>query len=120
MNDTANHIEQLFESANQYGKLSTDLWKLKAVDKAAELLASTTKVLLLLFLFVISLLFCAIGLALFLGIVFSSWPLGFLITGLVFALIGLLMYLMRNHWIKWPVRNALIYTLLKNSHASTS
>jgi uncharacterized protein YqhQ len=120
MNETASHIEQLFESATQYGKLSTDLWRLKAVDKTAELLASTTKVLLLLFLFVISLLFCAIGLALFLGSIFSSTSLGFLITGLLFALIGLLMYLMRNHWIKWPVRNALIYALLKNSHASTS
>ncbi|OYY01953.1 MAG: hypothetical protein B7Y76_06595, partial [Sphingobacteriia bacterium 35-40-5] len=83
MNETANHIEQLFESANQYGKLSIDFWKLKAVDKTAELLASTTKVLLLLFLFVISMLFCAIGLALFLGNIFSSAPIGFFLTGLV-------------------------------------
>ncbi|OYU56197.1 MAG: hypothetical protein CFE25_02830 [Chitinophagaceae bacterium BSSC1] len=120
MNETANHMEQLLESANQYGKLSTELWKLKAVDKSAELLASTTKVLLLLFIFVISFLFCSVGLALFLGSFFSNMPLGFLLTGFVFGLIGILIYIMRNHWIKWPVRNAFIHAILKNSHASTS
>lgn len=120
MNETANHIEQLLESVSKYGKTSTELWKLKAVDKTAELLASTTKVLLLLFLFVISFLFCAIGLALFLGNLYASMPMGFLLTGLAFALVGLLVYIMRNHWIKWPVRNAIIHAILKNSHANTT
>lgn len=120
MNETANHIEQLLESVNQYGKTSTELWKLKTVDKTAELLASTTKVLLLLFLFGISFLFCAIGLALFLGNIYTSMPLGFLLTGLIFVLVGLLVYIMRNHWIKWPVRNAIIHAILKKNHASTT
>jgi uncharacterized protein YqhQ len=120
MNETANHIEQLLESVNKYGKTSTELWKLKAVDKTAELLASTTKVLLLLFLFVISFLFCAIGLALFLGNLYANMPMGFLLTGLLFALVGLLVYIMRNHWIKWPLRNAIIHAILKNNHASAT
>jgi hypothetical protein len=114
MNETANHIEQLLESVTQYGQLSAELWKLKAVDKVAELLASSTKILFLLILFALSFLFCAIGLAFFLGTIFSSNALGFVAIGLIFGIFGILVYFNRYHWIKWPVRNAVICEILKD------
>jgi len=115
MNESANHIEQLLESAAQYGKTSAELVKLKAVDKTAELLASSTKILFLIILFAVSFLFCAVGLAFFLGTLFSSNAMGFVLTGLIFGILGILVYNNRNHWIKWPVRNAVISQILKNN-----
>jgi len=74
-------------------------------------LITTFGILVIFILFFVNL---NIGLALFLGALLGKSWLGFIIVSGGYAIIGFVVYLFRERWIKQPVSNSIITQLLKD------
>jgi hypothetical protein len=114
MEDKTTPVEVLLERAQAYTKTSIQLFKLKATAKLAEVLsnmASGFAVLVILVLFFVNL---NIGIALLIGDALGKAWLGFVIVSMIYAFVGLVVYLFRNKWIKNPVSESIISQMLKD------
>lgn len=87
METKINLIDPLMESAEQYGRTSIELIKLKAIDKSADMLSVMMSKFILwgLFLFVMVLLNISAGF--YLGEIFGKIYLGFLAVALFYGLL---------------------------------
>lgn len=113
MEKTTQHIDELIAEARSYIDTKTELWKLKATDKVSDFVSSLTSriIITIALLFFFSLL--NIGIALLIGEAIGTTYLGFLILAGFYALVALVIYLLREKWLKAPVRNAIIQKLFK-------
>jgi len=112
MEDKTIPVEVLLERVQVYAKTSIQLFKLKATGKFAEMLsnlASGFAVLIFLTLFFVNL---NIAVALLIGDLFGKVWLGFIAVSGVYALVGFVVYLFRDKWIKKPVSDSIISQLL--------
>ena len=80
------HFSRLIEKSEQYIKTTGELYKLKAIDKSAEVLASLTANLFVLISVTIFLLTLNIGIAFWLGTIIGEVYLGFFIVALFYLL----------------------------------
>ncbi len=113
MDEKASSIETLYEHIEAYSKTSLDLYKLKAIEKTAEVssnLASNVIVLAIISFFI---LFVNIGIAIWLGELFGKMYYGFFIVAAFYALTCLVVYSFRNKWIIKPISNSIISQALK-------
>lgn len=112
MEEKYKFIDSLVSSAETYGKTSIELIKLKTVDKVADVvstLVASLPVVIALTLFFITLNF---GISLWLGELLGHTYLGFFLVAAFYGLVGLILYLFRNKWIKKPLNNSMINQML--------
>ena len=109
-------VEVLLDRAEAYARTSIDLFKLKATDKIAALLSNL--VVGLIMLVVVTLIFVSlnIGIALLIGDLLGKAWLGFIILSGIYTCIGIVIYFIRNRWIKRPIRDSIINQLLDDEH----
>ena len=113
MDEKASSIESLYELIEAYSKTSLELYKLKAIEKTAEVtsnLASNIVVLCVVSFFV---LFINIGIAFWLGELCGKIYYGFFIIAAFYAFAALVIYSFRNKWIIKPISNTIITQALK-------
>lgn len=115
MKNNAATIENLFEKAEIYSKTSLELIKSEAVYKLSDIASNLAVKLAITFVFVLFLLFTNIGLALFLGDFLGATFYGFIIVGLIYLLIAILIYVFQEEWIKTPVSNFIISKVNDNA-----
>ena len=116
MEDKTTPVEDLIEKAQTYFKTSVQLIKLKATDKLAEIisnLASGFIIVIILALFFVNL---NIAIALLIGDLLGKPWMGFILVSLIYAIIGFIIYLFRNKWIKRPICNSLIKELISEEN----
>ncbi|MHB1687926.1 MAG: hypothetical protein ACYCVH_11180 [Ignavibacteriaceae bacterium] len=113
MENQANIIEDLFEKAEEYGKTSIDLFKLKAIDKSSDVLSSLASYLAILFIIFITMLILNIGIALLIGEWLGKSYYGFFILAAFYGILGVVLFLFRNVWIKVPISQLIITQALK-------
>lgn len=119
MEDKTTPVEVLLERAQAYTKTSIQLLKLKATAKLAEVLsnmASGLAVVVILILFFVNL---NIGIALLIGTLLGEAWLGFVIVSMIYACVGLVVYLFRHRWIDNPIRESIITQLLNDDDLRT-
>ncbi len=116
MTDNTNTFETLIERAEEYGKSTIELAKLKIVDKSADTLSSLVSQLVFLMVIVLSVLITSIGLSLWIGKELGEPFYGFLIVGFFYSLIAILLRIFQNQLIKYPISNSLIKQMLKKKH----
>lgn len=105
-------IDSLVEKAETYAKTSVELIKLKTVDKVADGTSSFVAwgaVIIAAILFFITLNF---GIALWLGDLIGKIHYGFFVVAGFYALVGLILYIFRNKWIKKPLNDSMINEML--------
>ena len=112
--DEKTPVEVLFERAQVYTRVSIQLFKLKATAKLAEVVSDITANLVILVILVLFFVNLNIGLALLLGALLGRAWLGFVVVSGGYAIIGFVVYLFRDNWIKQPVSNSIITQLLKD------
>lgn len=113
MEERRKHLDSLVDSAEEYAKTNIELIKLTAVDKIADGASSMiawVAVAFALLLFFITLNF---GVALLIGDLLGKSYLGFLIVAGFYGLAGLILFLIKDKWIKKPLNNSLINQMLK-------
>jgi hypothetical protein len=106
------HFSRLIEKSEQYIKTTGELYKLKAIDKSAEVLASLTANLFVLISVTIFLLTLNIGIAFWLGTIIGEVYLGFFIVALFYLLLTLLIHLSKKYLIERPTKNIIINKML--------
>ena len=112
MEEKFKYIDSLLNSAETYSKTSIELIKLKTVGKVADGTSSFVAyaaVIIALVLFFITLNF---GLALWIGALMGHSYLGFFVVAAFYALIGILLFIFRNKWIKKPLNDSMINQML--------
>ena|ERR1051326_3462351 len=103
-----NSVELLIETAEEYGKTSVELYRLKTIDKFADIISSLVSKLTVIIAFILFFLILNIGTSLWIGNVLGKTYLGFFIVAAFYALIAIILYLFKNKWIKSPLRNSII------------
>ncbi len=113
MTDNATPLETLFERAEDYGKTTIKLIKLNAIDKSADVVSSLVSRIAVVIMVVLSIIIISIGVSLWIGKLLGETFYGFLIVGVFYALMALLLHVFRHQWIKYPVSNSIIKQMMK-------
>ena len=112
METHTNMIESLLERTVDYGKISLELVKLKAVDKSSNLFSSALAQGILYFFVLQFLLFLNLGLAFWLGEILGKNYYGFLVVAAFYGLTGIVFRIFMYGWMKNRVCNGLIKRML--------
>lgn len=113
MEEKATLLENLIDTATDYGKTSYELVKLKAVDKITEVISSLVPLLIVILFIASCLLFLSIGLGFWLGDVTGKTYLGFLIVAGIYILLGVIIRYFLFESIKRRIGDHLIKHILK-------
>ncbi|MBK5286810.1 MAG: hypothetical protein JJE25_15575 [Bacteroidia bacterium] len=113
METPASLVETLFNKAGSYSKTTIELFKLNAIDKSADVVASLLSRLAILMVVALFILIVNIGIALWLGELLGKSYFGFFIVGGFYALLAILLHAFRHEWIKYPISNTIISQMLK-------
>src|ERR1035437_2223370 len=105
MENQTSLIGILFEKVGHYAQTTAELYKLKAVDKSADVLSTLTARLTIVVFIAMFFLMLSIGMALWIGEILWKSYYGFFVVAGFYALAGILFYAFRNTWIKEPIRN---------------
>ncbi len=108
MESTTDHIETLFEKTKHYTQTSVELYKLKAVDKSADIISTLASRIAIAVFVILFMLTINIGISLWLGDILGKNYYGFLIVSAFYGIGAIVFYAMRNRWIKTSVRNSII------------
>lgn len=108
---TANK-DKLFEKVENYANTSIDLLKLNAVEKSADVISSLSYRIVLLLIVAMFTLFVNIGVSMYIGKLLNEYFLGFFIVSTVYLILGIVVYIFRNKFLKIPVSNMVITKLL--------
>jgi uncharacterized membrane protein len=113
MNNDVTAIELLVNKAEEYSKTSLELFKLRAINTAADITSSLVEKAVILFVVALFLIGANITVALWLGDILGKYYYGFLIITTIYGLIGLLLFYFRKKWIKQSISNIVINGLYK-------
>jgi hypothetical protein len=104
-------IEPLLQKAEDYGKASFDLFKLKALDKSAEVTSSVISRLFFVIALTFFFLILNIALALWLGDILGKNYYGFFIVALFYGIVTAVLFFLHPS-IKTRVSNSIITQML--------
>lgn len=111
MSTNTTEIEKLIEKVEFYSKTSVELFKCNTIFKSADLFSNLAVKLVILIVVIMFSLLLNIGFALWIGKLLGEAYYGFFVIAFIYFLIGILMYIFRNSWIKNPVSNFIITKL---------
>jgi hypothetical protein len=112
MENQPNSIVALFETAGDYVENRINLFKLKTVDKSADIIASLSAWLIIALFIIFGFVIINLGLCIWLGSVLGASWYGFFVMGGFYLLLGVLILAFKNKWIKEPVGDLIIKKLL--------
>ncbi len=112
MNNNDTSIESLFEKAEDCGKTTLELLKLKAIDKSADIISSFAMKMAFFVVAAMFIIIINIGLALWLGELLGKSYYGFFVVTGAYAFLAILLRSYINQWIKVPVSNFIINLML--------
>lgn len=112
MENQSSTVESLIDRIKSYVETRIDLLRLKAIDKSSSFLSLLISMIVVILIFFIAVVFLSIGIALFLGDCLGKSYYGFLIVAGLYIITGLVLYLLRDKWLKKPIANSMIKNLL--------
>jgi len=101
-------IEALFERAKDYAETRGDLFKLKAIKKAAEIGSSVISAIVTAILFLVFLLMLNIGLGFWVGELLGSTYLGFFALAGFYLIVGIIVNSSSKKILKGPLADSII------------
>jgi len=113
MEDNSKVLESLLEKAEDYGRTSYELVKLKALDKTSDIVSSFVPHSLVFVLIASFILFLNLGLALWLGDILGKLFYGFFLVAAFYVLSGITVHFFMHNWIKRVTGNFFIKHMLK-------
>ena len=113
MEEKATIIESLVEKAEAYGKTNIDLFKLKAVDKSADVASTIIANLSVLTVLLLFIVMGSIGVALWIGDMLGKASYGFFIVAGFYGIITLALQVFKKELLKMPLNNSIIFNFLK-------
>ncbi len=111
MEEKATLIETLFEKAEAYAKTNLDLFKLKAIDKSADVVSTIVSKLVVIKVVLLIILLLSMGLSLWIGELIGEVYYGFFIVAGFYVLIALILHF-KHGLIKSFVNDSIILKML--------
>jgi len=111
MEEKATLIESLFEKSEAYAKINLDLYKLKAIDKSADVVSTILSKIILFVVVLLLIISLNTGLAFWIGELVGKWYYGFFIVAAFYVLVALILYYFPG-LIKSPVNDSIILKML--------
>jgi hypothetical protein len=113
MENNATMLESLLEKAEDFGKTSFELVKLKAIDKTSEIVSSFIPYSVVFALIASFLIFLNLGLAFWLGDILGKTYFGFFIVSAFYIVAGIVFYFFFHKRLKKYICDSLIHMMLK-------
>jgi fatty acid desaturase len=113
MEEKAKLLESLVEKATDYGKVSLELVKLKAVAKTSDIVSSVVPHTVVIIILSSFMLFLNLGLAFWFGDLTGRLYYGFFIIAAFYVLVGIIIHFLMHKSLKKLIRNYVITQLLK-------
>ena len=107
------NIESLFETIKDYGQTNIDLVKLKAADRASDIISSLVANLFVLLAISMFLVILNIGIALLLGELLGKSYYGFFVLAGFYLIVGLIFNSMKVKWFQTPIGDMLVKKMFK-------
>jgi hypothetical protein len=108
INQIKDKAEDIFDEITTYAEARWNLGVLNASSKAADGVSAIATALVMGAIGVIVLVFLSIAAALFIGASLNNLALGFLAVGIFYAIVGVIVYIIKDKYIKIPVINTFI------------
>ena len=108
INQIKDKAEGVFEDATEYLEARWNLGVLNASSKAADTISTIATTLVVGVLGTIILIFLSIGVALLIGEKLNSPSSGFFYVGLFYIVVGILIFAIKDKYIKLPIVNSFI------------
>ena len=113
MTDQTSNIASLFERTEHFTRTSAELYRLKTIDKSADVISTLMAHLAVVVSVLLFFLIINIGIALWLGELIGKSYYGFFIVAGFYAVCGVILYFAGSKWIKTPLQNLIITQALK-------
>ena len=111
--ENPSNIETLFSKAGDYLETRVELFRLKTIDKTAEVVSTVVTQAVLLMISTFFLLLLSVGAAFWVGDLLGKTYYGFFAVAGFYLITGLIIYAARHKWLKQPVSNLIIRKALK-------
>jgi len=112
MDEKYKYIEPLIESIEAYSKTGVELVKLKTVDKVADGTSSMVAWLPVIIALILFFIIVNFGLALWIGSMLEMIYMGFFIVAGFYAIVGIILFIFKDKWIKKPLYVSMINQML--------
>ncbi|MCY7408911.1 MAG: hypothetical protein LH473_01435 [Chitinophagales bacterium] len=117
MEEKPTQLETLFEKAEVLAKTTVELYKLKAIDKSADVVASLAASVAIIISISLIGIMLNIGLALWIGELLGKSYFGFFIVAAFYSVVALILFFFKQRLIKTPINNSIITQFLKEKTA---
>lgn len=108
MENITDQVGSLVDETKKFAQTSIELYKLKAIDKSADIISTLAAQMAIVLFAILFVLMVNIGISLWVGELVGKTYLGFLIVSGFYAIGACVFYAMRNRWIKSSVHNSII------------
>jgi len=105
-------VEELFYKLKDYIETTVDLYKLKAINKVSGFTSTIIVSIILIILLFLILICISVGFALLIGLWLGHAFWGFFIMGVLYLIIGLILFSSRSKLLKEPISNKFIKELI--------
>jgi hypothetical protein len=113
MEDIKNSLDSLLDSAEEYGKTSIELLKLKALDKTSDVASTIISRAIAIFILFMFFLIITIGIAIWLGEIIGKYSYGFFIVAAFYGITGIILFFFMHKRIKTLINNSIIKQIFK-------
>jgi hypothetical protein len=104
-------IQILLEKVENYSATSIQLIKLKVISNVSNVISTIITQLIIYLILGVFILFCNIALAIWIGKLLDEIYYGFLIVGLFYGIVALILYLFKTKLLSIPFQNTFISKL---------
>ncbi|MDB5224287.1 MAG: hypothetical protein JWN83_2954 [Chitinophagaceae bacterium] len=112
MENQSSPVESLIDRVKSYVETRIDLLRLKAIDKSSSFLSLLISMIVVILVSFISIMMLSVGIALLIGDCLGKVYYGFFIVGGFYLITGLVLYSLREKWLKSPIANSMIKNLM--------
>jgi phosphoglycerol transferase MdoB-like AlkP superfamily enzyme len=112
MEDNTRIIDELLGKAAEYGRAELELAKLKALDKASDIVSASVPRLIVMLSLTVFILFLNLGIALWVGGLLGNLFLGFFAVAVFYGIIALILHLFMRKCLKKKVGDYIIKRVL--------
>lgn len=112
MENQSTPVESLIDRVKSYVETRIDLLRLKAIDKSSSFLSFFISLIVVILISFISVILLSVGIALLLGDLLGKLYYGFFIVAGFYLITGLVLYSLREKWLKAPIADSMIKKLM--------
>ena len=111
-------VEELALHIKAYIQTEIELIKLLFAEKLSKILSNFLAIMVLIWLLLIGILFASLSLAFFIGERFGKMSTGFIIVSLIYLLLAVLIWYLRERIIRIPILNGILSQLFDSEKKS--